>query len=77
MNPSRPFIVRPVATSLLMVGLLLVGAVAYKQLPVSALPQVDYPTIQVVTFYPGAQSRRDGLRMSPRRSNGSSDRCRD
>ena len=54
MNPSAPFITRPVATSLLMVGLLLVGATAYKQLPVSALPQVDYPTIQVVTFYPGA-----------------------
>src|SRR5579863_10354971 len=54
MSPSRPFILRPVATSLLMVGLLLVGGVAYKQLPVSALPQVDYPTIQVVTFYPGA-----------------------
>src|SRR5947209_886618 len=54
MNPSRPFILRPVATSLLMAGILLVGAVAFKQLPVSALPQVDYPTIQVVTFYPGA-----------------------
>src|SRR5499433_3720491 len=54
MNPSRPFILRPIATSLLMVGLLLIGAVAYKQLPVSALPEVDYPTIQVVTFYPGA-----------------------
>jgi multidrug efflux pump len=54
MSPSRPFILRPVATSLLMAGLLLVGAVAYRQLPVSALPQVDYPTIQVVTFYPGA-----------------------
>src|ERR1700690_1460787 len=54
MSPSRPFILRPVATSLLMGGLLLVGAVAYKQLPVSALPQVDYPTIQVLTFYPGA-----------------------
>jgi multidrug efflux pump len=53
-SPSRPFILRPVATSLLMVGLLLAGVVAYKQLPVSALPQVDYPTIQVVTFYPGA-----------------------
>jgi multidrug efflux pump len=53
-NPSRPFILRPIATSLLMAGLLLAGAVAYKQLPVSALPQVDYPTIQVVTFYPGA-----------------------
>jgi multidrug efflux pump len=53
MSPSRPFILRPVATALLMAGLLLVGAVAYKQLPVSALPQVDYPTIQVITFYPG------------------------
>src|SRR5208282_2053013 len=53
MNPSRTFIVRPVATSLLMTGILLVGAVAYKQLPVSALPEVDYPTIQVITFYPG------------------------
>ena len=54
MNPSRPFILRPVATTLLMVGVILVGLVAYRQLPVSALPQVDYPTIQVQTFYPGA-----------------------
>src|SRR5437868_668488 len=54
MSPSRPFILRPVATSLLMVAILLAGIVAYRQLPVSALPQVDYPTIQVVTFYPGA-----------------------
>src|ERR1700758_1572279 len=54
MNPSRQFILHPVATSLLMAGILLAGAVAYKQLPVSALPQVDYPTIQVLTFYPGA-----------------------
>src|SRR5438309_3783154 len=54
MNPSRPFILRPIATSLLMAGILLIGAVAYKQLPVSALPQVDYLTIQVITFYPGA-----------------------
>jgi len=54
MNPSRTFILRPVATTLLMVGILLAGAVAYKQLPVSALPEVDYPTIQVITFYPGA-----------------------
>src|SRR6202162_2345180 len=54
MNPSKPFILRPVATSLLMVGIMLAGAVAYTQLPVSALPQVDYPTIQVLTFYPGA-----------------------
>src|SRR3954454_22516066 len=54
LSPSRPFIERPVATILLMVAIVLVGAVAYKQLPVSALPQVDYPTIQVQTFYPGA-----------------------
>ncbi len=54
MSPSRPFILRPVATSLLMAAILLVGIVAYFQLPVSALPQVDYPTIQVLTFYPGA-----------------------
>src|SRR5580692_3715811 len=54
MNPSRPFILRPIATSLLMAAILLAGSVAYRQLPVSALPQVDYPTIEVVTFYPGA-----------------------
>jgi multidrug efflux pump len=54
MNPSKPFILRPVATSLLMAGILLAGLAAYRQLPVSALPQVDYPTIQVLTFYPGA-----------------------
>src|SRR6202522_138728 len=51
---SRPFIGRPVATSLLMAAIMLVGIVAYTQLPVSALPEVDYPTIQVQTFYPGA-----------------------
>ncbi len=54
MSPSRPFIMRPVATALLMAAILLVGIVAYTQLPVSALPEVDYPTIQVLTFYPGA-----------------------
>ncbi len=54
MNPSRLFILRPVATSLLMVAILLSGAIAYRLLPLSALPEVDYPTIQVVTFYPGA-----------------------
>ena len=54
MNLSRQFILRPVATTLLMAAILLAGAVAYRQLPVSALPQVDYPTIQVLTFYPGA-----------------------
>jgi multidrug efflux pump len=53
-SPSRPFILRPIATSLLMAGLLLAGLVGFRQLPVSALPEVDYPTIQVVTFYPGA-----------------------
>jgi len=53
-SPSRIFILRPVATSLMMAGVVLVGVVAYSQLPVSALPQVDYPTIQVQTFYPGA-----------------------
>ncbi len=54
MSPSRPFILRPVATSLLMAAIMLVGIVSYIQLPVSALPQVDYPTIQILTFYPGA-----------------------
>ena len=54
MSISGPFILRPIATSLLMAGLLLAGAIAYQQLPVSALPEVDYPTIQVMTFYPGA-----------------------
>ncbi|MPZ30137.1 MAG: MdtB/MuxB family multidrug efflux RND transporter permease subunit [Rhodospirillales bacterium] len=54
MNPSRIFIERPVATSLLMVAIMLVGAIAYRFLPLSALPQVDYPTIRVLTLYPGA-----------------------
>src|SRR6201990_2169520 len=54
MNPSRIFILRPVGTSLLMVAILLAGTAAYRSLPLSALPQVDYPTIQVQTFYPGA-----------------------
>ena len=53
MSPSRPFILRPVATSLLMAAILLAGFVAYRQLPISALPEVDYPIIQVQTFYPG------------------------
>jgi multidrug efflux pump len=53
-NPCRLFILRPVATALSMVAILLAGAIAYRQLPVSALPQIDYPTIQVLTFYPGA-----------------------
>jgi multidrug efflux pump len=54
MSPSRPFILRPVATALLMAAIFLAGGVAYFQLPVSALPEVDYPTIEVVTYYPGA-----------------------
>ncbi|MGM9488053.1 efflux RND transporter permease subunit [Ideonella sp. YS5] len=54
MSPSRPFILRPVATALLMVAIVLAGLVAFRFLPLSALPQVDYPTIQVQTLYPGA-----------------------
>lgn len=54
MNPSRIFIIRTVATTLLMVAILLSGLVAYRMLPLSALPEVDYPTIQVTTLYPGA-----------------------
>src|SRR5471030_2663338 len=53
-NPSRIFILRPVATTMLMVGIVLAGLAAYRLLPISALPEVDYPTIQVTTFYPGA-----------------------
>ena len=54
MSPSRPFILRPVATTLLMIAIMLSGAVAFRFLPLAALPEVDYPTIQVQTFYPGA-----------------------
>ena len=54
MNLSRPFIVRPVATTLAMVALFLSGLIAYRWLPVSSLPEVDYPTIQSTTYYPGA-----------------------
>src|SRR6201991_2163835 len=54
MNPSQPFILRPVATTLLMIAIMLSGMLAFKFLPVAALPEVDYPTIQVQTFYPGA-----------------------
>src|SRR3954462_10102020 len=54
MNPTRIFILRPVATTLLMVAIILAGVVAYRVLPLSALPEVDYPTIQIVTLYPGA-----------------------
>src|SRR3954468_2354808 len=54
MSPSRPFIMRPVATSLFMAAIFLAGVIAFKVLPLSALPEVDYPTIQVRTSYPGA-----------------------
>src|SRR5215471_13739788 len=54
MNVSEPFILRPVGTSLLMAAIMLAGAVAYRFLPLATLPQLDYPTIQVQTFYPGA-----------------------
>src|SRR5438477_2252891 len=54
MNPSRIFIERPVGTSLLMVAIMMVGMIAYRFLPLSALPEVDYPTIRVLTLYPGA-----------------------
>src|ERR1700754_851594 len=54
MNVSEPFILRPVATTLLMVAIMLSGIVAYRFLPLSTLPEVDYPTIQVQTLYPGA-----------------------
>jgi multidrug efflux pump len=54
MNPSRLFILRPVATTLLMLAILLSGIVSFQHLPLAALPEVDYPTIQVQTFYPGA-----------------------
>src|ERR1700758_5474022 len=56
MNPSRLFILRPVATSLLMIAIMLAGLVAYHFLPISAPPEVDYPTIQIQTFYPGASA---------------------
>src|SRR3954453_18475259 len=56
MNVSEPFIRRPIGTSLLMVGVLIAGVVGYKQLPVAALPQVDYPTIAVTTLLPGASA---------------------
>ncbi|HAQ85611.1 MAG TPA: hypothetical protein DCR78_04120, partial [Pseudomonas sp.] len=54
MNISRLFVLRPVATTLTMIAILLAGLIAYRMLPVSALPQVDYPTIRVMTLYPGA-----------------------
>src|SRR3569833_3695535 len=54
MSPSSPFILRPVATALLMLAIVLAGLVGFRFLPLSALPQVDYPTIQVQTLYPGA-----------------------
>ena len=64
MNPSLPFIRRPVATSLLMVAIVLAGLVALRFLPVSALPQIDFPTIQVQTVYPGASPQVISQRLS-------------
>ncbi|WP_275896085.1 efflux RND transporter permease subunit [Sphingomonas crusticola] len=64
MNPSRPFIMRPVATTLLMLAILLAGIVGYRFLPLSALPEVDYPTIQVSTLYPGASPDVMGLTVT-------------
>ena len=65
MNLSRLFIIRPVATTLLMLALFLVGVLGFRRLPVSALPQVDYPTMQVLTFIP-APGPTSWLRRSPR-----------
>ncbi len=73
-GPSRLFIMRPVATTLLMVAILLAGIIGYRALPVSALPEVDYPTIQVVTLYP-VRARMSRPLPLPRRSNASSGRC--
>src|SRR6202161_1520288 len=56
MNPSRPFLLRRIATCLLMAAILLIGIIGFRQLPIAALPEVDYPTMQVVTFYPGANA---------------------
>ena len=75
MNISRIFILRPIATSLLMVALLLSGLLAYHYLPMAALPQIDYPTIQVQTLYP-ARPPRSWPRWSPRRWNGNWAPCR-
>ena len=63
-NPSRPFIMRPVATTLMMLAILLAGIVGYRFLPLSALPEVDYPTIQVTTLYPGASPDVMGLTVT-------------
>jgi multidrug efflux pump len=75
MSPSRPFIMRPVATALLMVAIVLAGIVGFRFLPLSALPQVDYPTIQVQTLYPGAspgghEPHRDRAARAPVRADG-------
>jgi len=75
MSPSRPFILRPVATSLLMAAIVLAGLIGYRFLPLSALPQVDFPTIQVQTLYPGA-SPEVMSQTSRRRWSASSGRCR-
>ena len=74
MNLSRLFILRPVATTLSMLAIVLAGLIAYTLLPVAALPQVDYPTIRVITLYPGA-SPQVMTAPSPRRWSASSGRC--
>ena len=71
-GPSRPFIMRPVATTLLMLALFLAGLIAFRQLPLSALPQVDYPTIQVRTLYPGASPDVMALTVTSNSSAGAS-----
>ena len=71
MNISAPFIHRPVATTLLTIAIALAGAIAFRVLPVSSLPQMDFPTVSVAASLPGA-ARRSWLRRSPRRSNGNS-----
>ena len=75
MNLSRLFILRPIATALLMVAILIAGLMAYRLLPISALPEVDYPTIQVTTLYPGASPDVMTSNVTARWS-GSSARCR-
>ncbi len=75
MNPSAPFILRPVATSLLMIAIMLVGIAGYRYLPLSALPEVDYPTIQVQTFLSRRQPRCDDHVGDRHRWSGNSDRC--
>ena len=75
MNPSKTFILRPVATTLLTIAIVIAGAIAYKVLPVAPLPEVEFPTISVGAALPGA-SAEIMASQSPRRSSGSSDASR-